>query len=142
MIIEDNFAVRYALRQCHVIEHPHYTTFSCRNEPVYLLSRTCDNSYYGPPGPCCKVDEMINFLANDRHSDLFKEIKYVFHADDDTYFRAEPLLRWVAALDNSGLGALPLTANDKKSHIHGVDTDSVGGVWHIEHCKDLETGGW
>ena len=69
----DTFQVRYSMRHCKRTEFHSagtgaqqqeeeesdtfqgYTTFSCHNEPTYLLSRRCDNSYYGAAGPCCKV---------------------------------------------------------------------------------------
>ena len=65
VVVEDNFLVRFALRHCQIEEFLHYTTFSCRNEPVYLLSRKCTNEYYGANGPCCIVDDILNYVIYD-----------------------------------------------------------------------------
>ena len=56
------------------MEYPGYTAFECPNEPVFLLSRTCSNAYYGADGPCCKVDDGLNFVTN-LATDLFPEVR-------------------------------------------------------------------
>src|SRR5689334_10666988 len=103
----DTFQMRYTMRHCKLIETEHYSTFECHNEPTYILSRVCTNEYYGGPGPCCKADEAFKYLLNDR-PDLFAHIKYALHCDDDTYWRVDQLLRWLAALENSGISSFPL----------------------------------
>ena len=135
-IVEDNFAIRYALRQCHHRDFKDYTIFECHNEPNYLLTRKCSDEYYGHKGPCCKVDDMINYLVNE-NTELFKNIKFLLHADDDTYFRADQVLRWLAAVEKSGYNDYPLTANAGPSR-----TDNPRGVWHINNCHEIQSSGW
>lgn len=135
VIVEDDFLMRFALRQCHVKEYTHYTTFDCHNEPTYLLSRKCSNEYYGWAGPCCKVDDMINYITNDR-PDFFANIKYILHGDDDTFFRVDQVMKWLATVDKAGLDDLPLTANANPTHL------DWHGLWHIDGCKEMTATGW
>ena len=135
MFILDTFEVRFAMRHCEQLEYSDYTTFNCHNEPTWLLSRNCNADYYGADGPCCKVDDAINYLVNVR-SDWFKTIKYMLHSDDDTYWRPDQVLRWLAAVDNSGANNYPLISNlelgDENNH----------GVWRIKGCHEIHTSGW
>jgi hypothetical protein len=32
----------------------------CPHEPAVLLTRACDDSYYGANGPCCKLDAVAS----------------------------------------------------------------------------------
>lgn len=41
-----------------------FLTAKCRNEPAVLLTRACDDSYYGSVGPCCKLDVAITFALS------------------------------------------------------------------------------
>lgn len=132
----DTFEVRYALRHCDIKETEHYTTFACEHEPTYVLSRRCTNEYYGAAGPCCKLDDAMNYLINDRKDDLFPHIKYFLHCDDDTYWRADQIMRWLATIENSGISNYPLIANADNGN------PSNGGVWHIDGCKDIIASGW
>jgi len=131
----DTFEIRYALRHCEIAEYDRYTTFSCHNEPTYLLSRECTNEYYQAAGICCKVDESIHYLVNSR-PDFFARIKYMLHSDDYTYWRPEQVLKWLAAVDNSGAGQYPLIANVQ------VGDDNNAGVWMVDTCKEIHTTGW
>jgi hypothetical protein len=92
-----------------MVETSRFTTFECHNEPTYVLSRKCTSQYYGGPGPCCKVDEIMSFISVDSPA-LYAHTKYVLHCDDDTYFRVDQVLRWLAAIENSGLNSYPLIA--------------------------------
>lgn len=93
------------------MEYPQYTAFECHNEPMYLLSRKCTNAYYGADGPCCKLDDGLNFVAN-LATDLFPDVKFLLHGDDDVFWRADQTLRWLAAIKNSGISDVyPLVAN-------------------------------
>lgn len=134
VIVEDDFLTRFALRQCHMKEYEHYTTFDCHNEPTYILSRKCTKDYYIWSSACCKIDEMINYLTLDR-PDLFATIKYVLEGDDDTYFRVDQILKWLAAVDHSGLDDFPLTGNSAPTRLNH-------GIWHIEGCKEVQASGW
>lgn len=129
--------MRYALRHCLIEEYPSFTTFDCHNEPVYLLTRTCTNEYYAARGICCKIDAALHFLINE-HVSLFQHTKYVIEGDDDTYFRPDQILRWLAVVDNAGLADFPLVANHDSTHSH---TDT-GGIWHITGCTDIFGNGW
>ena len=84
----DNFHARYDMRHCRMTEYAEYTTFDCHNEPTYLMSRNCDNRYYGAAGPCCKVDDALNFISNVR-TELFSHTKFILHGDDDMYWRPD-----------------------------------------------------
>lgn len=127
--------MRFALRHCLHREYPDYSTFECHNEPTYLLTRHCTDDYYGWKGPCCKVDEMFNFLTNES-PEFFKTVKYILHADDDTFFRADLVMKWLAAIDNSGVAHLPLVGN--------ADPTRFGrhGIWHIRGCDEITGTGW
>ena len=123
------------MRNCVMVDYALYTTFACHNEPLYLLSRTCTDDYYGAAGPCCKVDDAINYLVNIR-IELFAHTKFVLHCDDDMYWRVDQVLRWLAAVDKSGANEYPLIAN-----LDPGDENNKG-VWMIEGCKEVQTTGW
>jgi hypothetical protein len=123
------------MRNCEQQEYPLYTTFDCHNEPTYLLSRVCTDDYYGAAGPCCKVDDAVNFVVNTR-TDLFASIKYMLHCDDDMFWRADQTLRWLAAVENAGLSKYPIVAN------LNLGNEKSTGVWRIEGCEEVLTTGW
>ncbi len=77
----DSLAVRFALRHCELTDSPHFTSFACRGEPTYVLSRSCSAEYYGSAGPCCKVDDLLRYLTLDR-AELFAHTKFALHCDD------------------------------------------------------------
>lgn len=131
----ENIPIRFALRHCHETTYTHYSSFACHNEPTYILSRNCSNEYYGAAGPCCKVDDLFNYLINDR-PDLFREIKFVLHGDDDSFFRADEIMRWLAKVDKSGFNHLPIISNADATKPNEI------GVWHLEGCKDIHANGW
>jgi hypothetical protein len=99
------------------------------------LSRKCTNEYYGAAGPCCKVDDAFNYLLNDR-PEFAATIKYALHCDDDTYWRADQVLKWLALIEKSGLSGLPLIGN------LDPHKESGPGVWHITGCQEIQTNGW
>jgi len=123
------------MRQCLLIDSPELTAFKCQNEPIYVLSRTCTDEYYGAAGPCCKVDVALNWLVNIQ-TELFSHIKFLLHCDDDMYWRPLQTLRWLASVQNSGANMYPLVANAKDADVNSH------GVWHIENCKEIHTSGW
>lgn len=127
--------MRFALRHCEMVDYPQYTTFTCHNEPTYLLSRKCNNDYYGAAGPCCKVDDAINFIVNVR-PDFFAQIKFMLHCDDDMYWRPEQVFRWLASVQHSGANNYPLIANLEKGD------DRARGVWMTTNCKEVHSSGW
>eukprot|EP01032_Pedospumella_encystans_P014735 gene14735-16900_t len=134
VVIEDTFEMRFAFRNCEMADYPAYTTFSCHNEPTYLLSRKCNNDYYGAAGPCCKVDDAINFIVNVR-PDFFAQIKFMLHCDDDMYWRPDQVFRWLASVQNSGANQYPLIANLHRG-------DETRGVWMTTNCKEVHSSGW
>ena len=137
VIEEDNFKQRTVLRHCSMENFPHFTTFSCHNEPTYVLTRKCTNEYYGAKGPCCKMDEIVNYLTE--NTALWSHLKYVFHCDDDTFFRPDQVMKWLSIVEKSGISdKLPLVGNvDHSRHDLGNP-----GVWHITECKEIHTLGW
>jgi len=136
VIIEDTFEIRFSMRHCQAIEHPGYTAFSCHNEPLYVMSRKCSNAYYIAAGICCKVDEAINYMVNIR-KDLFKDIKYFLLADDDVYWRPDQTLRWLAAVEKSGVSdRYPIIANGQ------FGDPNHKGVWHVKGCDEIHSSGW
>jgi hypothetical protein len=100
-----------------------------------VLSRNCTSEYYVANGICCKVDDTINYLVNVR-PDFFSGIKYMLHSDDDTYWRPDQVMRWLASVEKSGVGMYPLTANVQ------IGDDNNKGVWMIENCNEIRTSGW
>lgn len=137
VLLEDSFIARFSLRHCEMKEYRKNTVFSCPNEPLYLLSRECTAEYYGGPGPCCKVDELFNFIVND-YDGFIDNIDYIFHGDDDTYYRPDQILRYVGAIEKSGINHLPIVGNAEPDH----DYTKVGGVWHINGCTDISNTAW
>jgi hypothetical protein len=123
------------MRHCAFYDTQHYTSFDCPGEATYVLSRECNNDYYGAAGPCCKVDDLLNYLLTDR-ADYYAKIKYVLHGDDDTYFRGDQVMRWLAAIENSGISHLPLISNG------GPYDAGCDGVWHVKNCEEICTVGW
>ena len=134
-LLVDTFEVRYALRHCELIDYDVITTFACHNEPTYVLSRNCTNEYYVANGICCKVDDAMNYLVNVR-ADFFQGIKFMLHSDDDTYWRPDQVLKWLATIDNSGANRYPLTGNCQ------FGDDNHKGVWMIDNCNEIRTSGW
>mmetsp|Transcript_24725 Transcript_24725/g.36449 ORF Transcript_24725/g.36449 Transcript_24725/m.36449 type:complete len:210 (-) Transcript_24725:866-1495(-) len=136
VIVEDTHAFRFSVRHCTKHERSNHTVFKCPDEPTYLLSRVCNANYYGPAGPCCKVDESINYLLSRPE---LRHIKYFAHSDDDTYWRPHQLLR---ALSHHELTAenplIPWVANYLNYNL----VDAERGVWHISKCHEIEIGGW
>lgn len=135
VVIEDSVLVRFALRQCSLRETAHFTVFHCIHEANYILTRNCSSEYYVANGPCCKIDELLNFLINDSPQ-LFATTKYLIQADDDTYWRVDQVMRFLAVLEHAGLSHLPIIGNPQK----GLSNNF--GVWHIEGCKEIMASGW
>ncbi len=132
----DTFVSRFSLRHCDAHETLHYTAFKCIDEPLYLLSRKCSNEYYGSAGPCCKVDDILNYLVNEQTEPLLSEVKYVFHCDDDTFFRGDQIMKWLESVEKAGISHFPIVANMAPGN------DRNGGVWHIKECREIQTQGW
>ena len=133
----DTFAVRYSMRHCVISDFIFYTSFDCPNEPTFILSRNCTNEYYGANGPCCKVDDGINYLVNDRPK-LFEHIKFILHCDDDEYWRADQTLKWLAAVQSSGINHFPIIANGDPYTVRPLNA----GLWGWDNCKEVKSGGW
>jgi hypothetical protein len=96
------------MRHCETTDYEQYTTFSCHHEPLYLLVRSCSR----PPAPeciCSKVDASVNFLVHAR-GELFASTHHVLITDDQTYWRPDQLLRWLAAVQRSGVDKYPIIA--------------------------------
>lgn len=138
VVIEDNILSRYSLRHCKVEEYPKNTIFICPNEPIYVLSRECTSDYYGGNGPCCKVDELFSFIANDyQNGEFINKIDYIFHGDDDTYYRPDQILRFLSKIEKSGISDFPLVGNATPTR-----TYNGGGIWHVSGCNDIASSGW
>ena len=60
----------------------------------------------------------------------------MLHSDDDTYWRPDQVLRWLAAVDNSGANNYPLISNVQ------FGDDNNKGVWMIQNCEEIHTSGW
>jgi hypothetical protein len=125
------------MRHCAISDFIFYTSFDCPNEPTFILSRSCTNEYYGANGPCCKVDDGINYLVNDRPK-LFEHIKFILHCDDDEYWRADQTLKWLAAVQNSGINHFPIIANGDPYTLRPLNP----GLWGWDNCKEVKAGGW
>jgi hypothetical protein len=102
----------------------------------------CTNEYYNAPGICCKFDETINFIANTNHR-IWKHMKYLIQCDDDTFWRSDQLLRWLAVVDKSGLSEFPLVGNtDSSKNFSNPRQRGPGGIFHIDGCQDVFSNGW
>jgi hypothetical protein len=138
VVIEDSILMRFALRHCHNHETLNYSSFQCNGEATYILSRTCNDQYYGADGPCCKVDVAFDYLINESPK-LFKNIKYVVHSDDDLYWRVDQLMRFISYIESSGINHLPIVANPYHWALNPLDRE---GVIFVENCKEIVASGW
>jgi hypothetical protein len=122
------------------------------DEPTYVLTRECSNTYYHADGICCKLDEVINFVANE-NSELFAHTKFLVEADDDVYFRPDQVMRYLAAVENSGINHLPIVGNTRvvtpettKQHYEslGNGQGGTGDVWSYKKtcCTEVDQAGW
>eukprot|EP01034_Spumella_vulgaris_P040761 gene40761-50437_t len=68
--------------------------------------------------------------------DLFVHVKFAIHADDDTYFRPDQILRWLAAIEESGVNTYPIIASPNDND------NNKENVWHIKGCTEIHTNGW
>lgn len=126
------------MRHCHVNDYEDFTTMTCRNEATYLLTRQCSDAYYVANGPCCKVDAVIDFLAN-RKPAVYERLKFMLLSDDDQYWRPDQALRWLASVQRSGISDVyPLTANPHEGEIQ----EPRGVLFHIQNCGEIQTSGW
>jgi len=75
------------MRHCTRVEFTSFTTFACKDEPTYILTRQCTDEYYVASGICCKFDEGINFVAENHI--LFQRTKYLIQSDDDVFWRLD-----------------------------------------------------
>jgi len=127
------------MRSCAVFETKSYTSFKCAGEPTYILSRNCTKDYYGAAGPCCKVDDAINYIVNER-PDVFKHLKFMLHSDDDEYWRPDQVMRWLSSVHHSGINHFPIIANNE---IYSrSDRHLKRGLWSWDNCKEIRVGGW
>lgn len=81
------------------------------------------------------MDDLFNYLVNER-PEVFSQIKYVFHSDDDTFFRGDILMHWLQEVEMSGIAHLPFVGNARDWNV------KQQGVWHIDHCSEIHSGGW
>lgn len=74
---------------------------------------------------------------NDRPN-FFKTIKFILHSDDDEYWRADQVLRWLSNVDNSGINSFPIIANGDPNQRSPLNP----GLWGTDNCNEIITGGW
>lgn len=131
VIVEDTLDSRMAFRNCPMQIHNNHnlTSFHCRNEPVFILTRTCASS----PGPpiCCKLDELINFLFL---SDIYPNIKFVLISDDDSYWRVDRVMEWLSYINKANISHIPLIGNSDKYYSYEENKD--------KKCSEIVTYGW
>lgn len=141
VMMEDSAQIRLMMRHCHREEiimnatKTDFTTYKCPNEPTYVLARKCNGHYYLPGGMCCKVDEVINFLVFGV-PDLYKRTKYLVFGDDDSYYRVDQLLKWIADVDSSKISHLPLIGNMWNIWIGNK------GLFQVIGCSEIRHYGW
>lgn len=129
------------MRHCKKDEFANFTTFTCVEEPTYVMTRFCTNQYYVAAGICCKFDETINFVANSNPT-LFAKTKYLIQSDDDTYWRTDQLMRWLASIENAQVSHLPLVMNIEPSYTK-EKMEKKATLWHIDvGCYEVRTNGW
>jgi len=97
------------------------------------------------------------------NQELYSHLKYLVEGDDDTFFRPDQVLRWLAAVESSGVSeTYPLVANAEiSSRTAKEDPRRVdnGGIWHIDSksfvrlsacikcntvidCHEIHSNGW
>jgi hypothetical protein len=135
VMLEDTAQVRYALRHCFVEEYRNFTTFGCKKEPTYVLTRKCTSQYYVAAGICCKMDELLNFATN-QHIELFAHTKFVVQIDDDTFLRPDLLLTYLAGVAKSGINHLPIVSN--MGNIFDKDYNAQQAVIMQKHLVNME----
>jgi hypothetical protein len=102
------------MRHCQITDYEKYTTFACHHEPTYLLIHSCTRPS-APGCNCRKVDASINFLVHTRAKQL-ADTDHVLFTDDQTYWRPDQLLRWLAAVQRSGVDKFPTIATAEPEH--------------------------
>lgn len=148
VVIDDTTDIRFAMRHCNALETSEHTSFKCPNEPTYLLTRKCRNSEYYMRFKAigCKLDEAINFIANESPA-LFAHTKFVIEADDDVYLRGNVILKWLAKVDRSGVNHLPLVANNApqsignmRAHLNSLQSgkQGEGGLFNYKGCTEIK----
>jgi hypothetical protein len=75
------------------------------------------------------------------NQDFFISIKYVIEVDDDVFIRVDQLLRWISAIDSSGISHFPLVGNSDHTKVRKKG-DASGEIWHIKGCKEITSTGW
>ena len=103
------------MRHCSIAEYARYTTFKCHHEPYYLLPHNCSRVPHTPDERRdCKLDESLDYLLNSERN-LFDKVKHAVFTGDNVYIRPDQLVRWLSAVDHSGVAQYPVIASaDKK----------------------------
>eukprot|EP01035_Chromulina_nebulosa_P022082 gene22082-28589_t len=135
VVIDDTTDIRFAMRHCNTIETSEHTAFKCPNEPTYLLTRKCKSSEYYMRFNAigCKLDEAINFIANESPA-LFAHTKFVIEADDDVYLRGNVILKWLAKVDRSG------SVGNMNAHLQSLQSgkQGEGGLYNYKGCTEIK----
>lgn len=153
VLIEDTVDTRMQLRNCKHVDHDGFlTSFKCRREPVYLLSRSCLSDYANARGICCKVDVGFQFVRNYIH-DIYAIMKYLIVCDDDIYWRGDRLLNWLSMLDSANVDNIAIVCKFHYEYFfemlmryfrlgNGLRTNEPPGVYNTDRCQEIVTHGW
>lgn len=139
VILEDTAIARLSLRYCDDKDFGNFTTFECRDEATYILTRQCTAEYYFARGICCKVDSALQFVTF-YGAELFRNIEYVVIGDDDEYWRVDQLLKWLYLVHHANISHIPIIGNN-----HRYDPEELGGVWGKKaagKCSEVHSIGW
>lgn len=129
----DTFQVRFAMRHCSVVDYGRHTAFKCHHEPFYLLAHDCSRIPHTPmERRDCKLDESLDYLLNST-KDQFAATRYVLFASDDMYVRPDQLVRWLKAVDRSGVAQYPIIASSDKK------LSRRSGLPGVEGCSEIRT---
>ena len=79
-IMQDGDETQKTFSACAKATVGGYTQYSCKGWPHAVVAPQCSGAYYGPKGPCCKMDDAILFALR---APWWHEIEWFIFSDDD-----------------------------------------------------------
>ena len=79
-IMQDGDETKKTFSACAKATVGGYTQYSCKGWPHAVVAPQCSGAYYGPKGPCCKMDDAILFAVR---APWWHEIEWFIFSDDD-----------------------------------------------------------
>ena len=97
-VVEQSPSARVEFNHCvENVEPGGWNMVRCAEEEdleAQILLTSCDNSYWGVTGPCCKCESALLYYL-----DAGAPSRWVAYSDDDMYFVPEPFLVFLSRFD-------------------------------------------